>query len=231
MDKLERNGLDAPMIFRAALVDGMGASVCIRHLKAGETLYVEGESADYCYEIVSGVMKEYNTLEDGKRQVAEFYKAGDMFGFSESDDQLHTAEAITGCTVRCYPREAFMKTVAASPALSASFLETLMTRLHRARERMVMIGRMSAMQRVATFLLRLADNTDGEDDAHLAQFHLAMSRQDIADHLGLTIETVCRTLTELKKRQIIVMESARVFTIADLASLEAVAMGARSRLH
>ncbi len=226
MDKLDRNSPEAPMIFTAALVDGMGASVSIKHLKAGETLYVEGENADYCYEIMSGAMKEYNTLEDGKRQVAEFYKAGDMFGFSESSDQLHTAEAITSCAVRCYPRDAFMKTVAASPALSASFLDTLMMRLHRARERMVMIGRMSAMQRVATFLLRLADDADSQTTTHLA-----MSRQDIADHLGLTIETVCRTLTELKKQQIIVMEAARVFSIADLPRLEAVAMGARGRLH
>ncbi|MAW79515.1 MAG: transcriptional regulator [Parvularcula sp.] len=226
MDKREGNGIETPMVFAAALADGMGANVCIRRLKAGETLYVEGESADYCYEIVSGVIKEYNTLEDGRRQVAEFYSAVEMFGFSESEDQLHTAEAITPCTVRCYPREAFMKTVAASPALSASFLKTLMTRLHRARERMVMIGRMSAIQRVATFLLRLADDQEAR-----ANVHLAMSRQDIADHLGLTIETVCRTLTELKKQQIIVMESARIFTIADEASLEAVAMGSRARLH
>ena len=123
---------------------------------------------------MSGVIKEYNTLEDGRRQVAEFYSAVEMFGFSESEDQLHTAEAITPCTVRCYPREAFMKTVAASPALSASFLKTLMTRLHRARERMVMIGRMSAIQRVATFLLRLADDQEAR-----ANVHLAMSRPEL----------------------------------------------------
>ncbi|WP_428408794.1 helix-turn-helix domain-containing protein [Hyphococcus sp.] len=231
MEQHERGGMAAPMIFTAALADGMGANVSIRRIKAGETLYVEGETADYCYEIVSGAVKEYNTLEDGRRQVAEFYSAGDMFGFSESADQLHTAEAITPCAVRCYPREAFMKTVAASPSLSASFLETLMTRLHRARERMVMIGRMSAIQRVATFLLRLTGDQDSLENAPPIQIHLAMSRQDIADHLGLTIETVCRTLTELKKKKVIVMESARVFEIADLESLEAVAMGSRARLH
>lgn len=231
MEQFERNDHENPMIFTAALASGMGASTAIRRLKAGETLYVEGESADYCYEIVAGVMKEYNTLEDGRRQVAEFYNPGDMFGFSEGADQLHTAEAITACTVRCYPSDAFMKTVSTSPALSASFLDTLMTRLHRARERMVMIGRMSAMQRVATFLLRLADDQNTTTSARLAQIHLAMSRQDIADHLGLTIETVCRTLTELKKQEIVVMESARIFAIADLESLEAVAAGSRERLH
>ncbi len=231
MEKRERNSFEAPLVFAAALADGMGASACIRHIKAGETLYVEGDPADYCYQIVSGAMKEYNTLEDGRRQVADFYSAGDMFGFSESSDQLHTAEAITACAVRCYPRDAFMKTIAASPALSASFLETLMTRLHRARERMVMIGRMSAIQRVATFLLRLTGDQDALENAPPIQVHLAMSRQDIADHLGLTIETVCRTLTELKKQQIIVMESARVFEIVDLDRLEAVAAGSRARLH
>jgi len=213
-----------PIVFNNALGDQAGAGM--RRVKAGETLYVESETADYCYQIVSGVMKEFNTLEDGRRQVAEFYGEGDTFGLSEAREQLHTAEAVTDCMVRYYPRDTFMQTVAASPALSQSFIETMMTRLHRARERMVMIGRMSATQRLATFLMRLADDQDTRKDVRIY-----MSRQDIADHLGLTIETVCRSLTELKKQEIIVMDGARMFTIADETRLAAVATGARARLH
>lgn len=186
----------------------------IRRLKAGETLYVEGDRAPYCYQVVDGVMKEYNTLEDGRRQVADFYSVGELFGISELNEHLHTGEAITNCAVRCFPRDAYLKEIAASPELSEQFLDTLMTRLHRARERMIMLGRMSAAQRVATFLQRLADEQDTDENVRFV-----MSRQDIADHLGLTIETVCRVLTDLKKKHIIEMQSARLFSIPDMDAL------------
>ena len=203
----------------------LAAIASIRRMKAGETLYLEGDNALYCYQVVSGVVKEYNTLEDGRRQVADFYGVGELFGISELDEQLHTAEAITDCAVRSYPREAFIRVIAASPQLSQHFLDTLMTRLHRARERMVMLGRMSAMQRVTSFLLRLADEQNTSDGVHLS-----MSRQDIADHLGLTIETVCRALTELKKRDLIIMPSARLFSISCEEALYDVTHGS-STIH
>lgn len=199
---------------------GFAASLSLRRIKAGETLYVEGDAAPYCYQIVDGVMKEYNTLEDGRRQVADFYSTGELFGISEMDEHLHTAESITACAVRCYPRDAYLKAIAASPDLSKQFLDTLMTRLHRARERLIMLGRMSASQRVATFLLRLSSEQNTTDD-----IRFVMSRQDIADHLGLTIETVCRILTDFKKRRIINMQSARVFSVPRIGALTDAADG------
>lgn len=198
----------------------LAAAANVRRLKAGETLYVEGDAAPYCYQIVSGVVKEYNTLEDGRRQVADFYSVGELFGISELSEQLHTAEAITDCAIRSYPRDTFMQSISESPALSQHFLDTLMTRLHRARERIVMLGRMSAIQRVTSFLLRLSAEQETKND-----IRVMMSRQDMADHLGLTIETVCRALTDLKKRGLIVMPSARLFSIPDEESLDDVAHG------
>lgn len=192
----------------------------VKRIKAGETLYVEGDSAPYCYQVASGVVKEYNTLEDGRRQVADFYGVGELFGIAEIDEHLHTAEAITDCAVRCYPRDAFLRSVSASPELSHRFLDTLMTRLHRARERMIMLGRMTAAQRVASFLLQIA----GEQDRN-GNVRLLMSRQDIADHLGLTIETVCRALTEMKRKGVVAFESARLFSIRDEDALEDIAHG------
>ncbi len=199
---------------------GLAASTSVRRFKAGETLFIEGDAAPYCYQVVSGAVKEYNTLEDGRRQVADFYGVGELFGFSELDEQLHTAEAITDCAVRCYPRDALLRAVAASPELSHQFLDTLMSRLHRARERMIMLGRMSAIQRVASFLLRLS-----AEQSTTGNVRLSMSRQDIADHLGLTIETVCRVLTELKKKRVIEMPSARIYSILGELSLEDIAHG------
>lgn len=192
----------------------------IRQLSAGETLYVEGDPAPYCFEVVDGVMKEYNTLEDGRRQVADFYDNGELFGISELSEHLHTAEAVSNCTIRCHPRDAYLKTIAASPTLSEQFLDALMFRLHRARERMVMLGRMSAVQRVSAFLLRLSSEQERAND-----IQVKMSRQDIADHLGLTIETVCRVLTDLKKRDLIEMQTARLFTIPDVGPLEDITHG------
>ncbi len=201
-------------------IAGLAASANVRRYKSGETIFVEGDAAPYCYQVVTGVVKEYNTLEDGRRQVADFYGIGELFGISELDEQLHTAEAIADCAVRCYPRDSLLHAVSVSPELSHQFLDTLMTRLHHARERMVMLGRMSAMQRVAAFLIRLSSQQCRTDN-----IQLAMSRQDIADHLGLTIETVCRALTELRKKDVIIMPSARVFSIPDDEILDEIAHG------
>ena len=198
----------------------LAATTWVKRLKAGETLYVEGDRAPYCYQVADGVMKEYNTLEDGRRQVADFYRVGELFGISETEEHLHTAEAITDCAVRCYPRDAYLRSIAASPELSYQFLDTLMTRLHRARERMIMLGRMSAAQRVAAFLLRLSAEQETTDD-----IKFVMSRQDIADHLGLTIETVCRVLTAFKKQHIIAMKNSRLFDVPDIGALDDAAHG------
>jgi CRP-like cAMP-binding protein len=205
------------------VIDAVGVTqaTVIKRMKPGETLYVEGDRAPYCYQVVDGVMKEYNTLEDGRRQVADFYGVGELFGISETDEHLHTAESITDCAVRCYPRDAYLRRIAASPELSQQFLDTLMTRLHRARERMIMLGRMSAAQRVAAFLLRLSS-----EQKTTIGIEFVMSRQDIADHLGLTIETVCRVLTNFKKTRIIEMKNSRLFDVPNIEALDDAAHGA-----
>ncbi|MEL7488484.1 MAG: helix-turn-helix domain-containing protein [Pseudomonadota bacterium] len=180
----------------------------------------------YCYEVVDGMIKEYNTLEDGRRQVAEFYCAGDVFGISETEEQLHTAEAVTDCAVRRYPRDAYFRQIARSPALSLQFLDTVIKRLHNARERIILLGRMNASQRVAAFLLRLSDEQDSARD-----IQIVMSRQDIADHLGLTTETVCRSLTALKKRGVIEMSNPRSFDVPNLAALDIAAHSTATAHH
>ena len=198
----------------------LAAGASLKTLRAGETLFVEGDRAPFCYQVVSGVIKEYNTLEDGRRQVADFYSVGDLFGFSEAKHHLCSAEAVTDCTVRCYPKDAYLRAISSSPELSYQFLGALMSRLHRTRERMIVLGRMSAAQRVAAFLLRLSAE---QQTLHGVTF--LMSRQDIADHLGLTIETVCRILTSFKKSRLIEMKTARLFDVLDIAALDAVANG------
>lgn len=196
---------------------GLVSSSSVKRLKPGEALYVEGDDAPYCYQIIDGVMKEYNTLENGRRLVADFYGVGEILGFSDSDRHLLTAEAVTKCAVRFYPRDLHLRWIAARPDLSQRYIAALMTRLHRLRQHMIMLGRMSAAQRVAAFLLRLA-----HEQGTTSGVRLAMTRQDIADHLGLTIETVCRVLTAFKKSRLIEMKNAWLFDAPDIRALEAV---------
>ncbi|MEO1241863.1 MAG: helix-turn-helix domain-containing protein [Pseudomonadota bacterium] len=196
------------------------AKSTLKRLKAGETLYLEGDTAPYCYQVISGIVKEFNTLSDGRRQVIEFYNADDIFGISELHSQLHTAEGVTDCLLRCFDRNALVHEIASSPQLSQRFLDMLMLRLHRVRERLVMLGRMSSVQRVAAFLVRLS-----KEQATTQHIIVMVSRQEIADHLGLTIETVCRAITELKKRGLISMASKRDFSIPEINLLDDIAHG------
>lgn len=201
----------------------IAASACVRRVKAGETLYMERDPAPFCYQVMSGLFKEYNTLKDGRRQIADFYGVGAIFGISESDVHLYTAEAVREAAVRYYPREAFLRACSSS-ALSRSLLDMLIARLDRSRERNIMLGRMSATQRVAVFLHHLAEERSPAGD-----IELPMSRQDISDHLGLTTETVCRSFTELKKKGLIAMPSARRFSVRNAARLAEFACGAATR--
>lgn len=196
------------------------ASATIRRVKAGAALYMEGDPAPHCYQVASGFIKEYNTLEDGRRQITDFYGVGEMFGISDGDEHLYTAEAITESVVRSYPREMLLR-ASRSPEMSRYFFDVLVSRLNRSRERIIMLGRMNAAQRVATFLYHLAKERNAT-----VEVSLPMSRQDIADHLGLTTETVCRSLTELKRRGFITMPSARRYRVRDAARLADVAHGA-----
>jgi CRP/FNR family nitrogen fixation transcriptional regulator len=185
------------------------ASACLKRVKAGATLYVEGDPAPYCYQVADGYVKEYNTLEDGRRQITDFYSVGEMFGISDGEEHLYTAEAISDSVVRYYPREMLAR-ASSSPAMSRYFFDMLVSRLNRSRERIIMLGRMNAAQRVAAFLFHLS-----EERRSAKVIDLPMSRQDIADHLGLTTETVCRSLTELKRKGFITMPSARRFSVCD----------------
>lgn len=192
------------------------ASACVKKIKAGETLHMEGDPAPFFYQIVSGVIKEYNTLEDGRRQITEFYEVGDIFGLTDDQEHLYTAEAVTDSVVRYFPHDSLMR-ACNSPALSRRLLLLFISRLNRSCERMIMLGRMSASQRVALFLRRLAGEMEDR-----GEISLPMSRQDIADHLGLTTETVCRSLTELKRKGVIEMPSARRFSVRDPNRLQEV---------
>ncbi len=196
----------------------LSSAAVVRRLTPGETLVAEGENARYCYQILSGVVKEYNTLEDGVRQITDFYGAGEYVGFAGAAEQRQTVEAVTECSVRCISRDALARAVATSTQMSGALIDLLLNRLDRAQERIIAIARKTAGQRVAAFLVRMLEEQGRSDFAALP-----MSRQDIADHLGLTIETVCRSFTDFKEEGVISMPTFRRIVIEDLSALFAAA--------
>jgi CRP/FNR family nitrogen fixation transcriptional regulator len=166
-----------------------------RLVRRGQEFYAAGDPAQFCYRIVSGCVRTVGLDEDGRRQVAEFLLPGDLFGFDSLDTHHLSAEALTDTVVVCYPRRAVDALAEQHPGLARRLRDLTLRNLRRAHEKMFLLGRKSAGERVAAFLLEMAERTaPGAEGARIA---LPMTRADMADHLGLTIETVSRTMAQL----------------------------------
>ena len=180
-------------------------------------IFAEGETAGYVYKIVSGVVRVSKLLPDGRRQISAFHLPGDMFGF-EVDDLHHvSAEAIGPVKVLAYKWQSLL-----SATSSNGFVHELLNRtmigLRQTQDHLLLLGRKNALERLAAFLIEMARRT-GSDRS----LQLAMPRHDIADYLGLTLETVSRMFAELKDAGIIRLESARQVSVLDMQKLEAMA--------
>ena len=179
-------------------------------------IFGENEPADYLYKVVSGTVRTYKILSDGRRQVSGFYLPGDIFGLEFADEHTLSAEAISDAKVLVVKRSA-LNTLAGRDRLVAQQLFALTGReLHRVQDRILLLIK-TARERVASFLLEMAERVSENNT-----IELPMSRQDIADYLGLTIETVCRTLSALETASAIeVSASSRRIVLRDRATLAA----------
>ncbi len=176
-------------------------------------IYGENEPADYLYKVVSGSVRTYKILSDGRRQVGGFYLPGDIFGLEFADEHTLSAEAITDARVLVVKRGA-INALAGRDASVASQLFTLTGReLKRVQDRILLLVK-SAQERVASFLLEMAERVSGSN-----AIELPMSRQDIADYLGLTIETVSRTLTSLESAAAIEVPTSRRIVLRNRGAL------------
>lgn len=185
-------------------------------------LFLEGDDADYVYEVMEGVVCCYSMLANGRRQVISFSFPGDLVGLVQGDVHRYSTEALGPTRVRSIPRSLLLKTAAERPELGRKLLEFATTRLALMQDHFVMLGRKSALEKVASFLLALARNTGNEDCESIA-FDLPMTRADIADYLGLTLETVSRTLTKLKTAGVIDLPQPQKVYVRDLFELEELA--------
>jgi CRP-like cAMP-binding protein len=173
----------------AGTIELMGA--CMSFARNSE-IYGENEPADYLYKIVSGTVRTYKVLVDGRRQVGAFHLPGDIFGFETGDEHTFSAEAITDCKIIVIKRSAVMALAARDNDVARQMWELTARELQRVQKHSLVLIK-TAEERVAGFLLEMADRV-----ASGGTVELPMSRQDIADYLGLTIETVSRSLKLLE---------------------------------
>ncbi len=186
-----------------------------RVLEKGEELFAEGDVADFFYKVVSGAVRTYKLLNDGRRQIDEFHLAGDIFGLETGAEHRFSADAVDVAAVVAFRRRSFEALAHDDPALADQVMSSMMRSLERAHDHMMLLGRKTAQEKVATFLLDMARRVSNGD-----RFELPMQRSDIADHLGLTIETVSRTLTQLVRDGVIKLAAAsRSVVLSDKAAL------------
>jgi CRP-like cAMP-binding protein len=176
----------------------------------GQQVFIHGDVAERYYEVVDGAVSAYVQLLDGRRQIIDFFFPGDIFGFSPSGRYFYTAEAITQLAVRSHPVALKASLADTDGAEMRALFASTVDSLHGAHSRMLMLGRMRADERVASFLLLMADRIGSGVDGAI---ELPMTRLDIADYLGLTIETVSRTFSELKRDGLIALPSSKRFVL------------------
>ena len=176
-------------------------------------IYGENEPADYLYRVISGAVRTYKVLSDGRRQIGGFYLPGDIFGMECSDEHSFSAEAITECKVLVIKRSSLVSLAARDGEVARQLWTVTAGELQRAQDHIMLLIK-TAQERVAGFLLEMAAR-----GATIGEIELPMSRQDIADYLGLTIETVSRTLTQLEKSAAIAVPTSRRIVLRNRAAL------------
>lgn len=164
----------------------------------GTEIYGEAEPADYVYQVTEGAVRSYKLLSDGRRQIGAFHLVGDIFGLENRDFHRFTAEAIVDTTVHLMKRTSLELVAEADTLVARDLLKMTTNNLQHAEDHMLLLGRKTSLERVAAFLLEM----DGRLTSS-GVMALPMCRRDIADYLGLTLETVSRALSYLHERGIL----------------------------
>lgn len=191
----------------------------IKVLGGQETVFYEGDESAYVYEVLEGVVCCYRLLSDGRRQVLAFSFPGDLIGLVQSETHGFNAEALKAARIRRIPRNTLLQTAMERPEIGRKLLEFATSELAVMQDRFVMLGRKSALEKVASFLLAMA-RSHLEKQCEPISFDLPMKRVDIADYLGLTFETVSRAFTKLRRMQAIELPQTQKVVLLDVALLK-----------
>ncbi len=192
---------------------GLRAAGKVRYITENRQIYAEGEDADTFFKVVSGVVRVCTFLGDGRRQIDAFHPSGDVFGLETGAYSL-TAEFVCASTLISYRRCDLARFAANNEPLSRQLLFYAMRSLARAQAHSVLLGRRTAVEKVAAFIIDWAGYSPNSNVVALP-----MTRQDIADYLGLSIETVSRTFSRLEREAFIEVTTARQITLKDRKGL------------
>ena len=187
----------------------------VLHFGADREIFTEGDGAETFYKVVSGTVRTCKFLNDGRRQIEAFHSAGEVFGFEMGDVHLLSAEAVTECNLVAYRRKGVEAAAMQDGVLARQLFSYAMHSVNDAQTHAFLLGRRAAAEKVAVFLLGWAGRS-----AATATIDLPMSRQDMADYLGLTIETVSRTLSQMEREGLIAIPNARQIRLLRREALE-----------
>lgn len=190
-------------------------------LAPGETLVLDGDPADHVYNVISGELMMTRLGSDGRRQILAFLPAGTFIGFASEDHYRFNVEALTACELCRFDRDKLEPLFAAHPEMERRFREMAARVIDAKLDLIFALGRRNATERIAAFLLHLRDlQRQGDDDIQGRSWRIPISRADMADYLGLTIETVSRVLSRLKANGIVRVPTLHSFEILDEQGLE-----------
>lgn len=213
-------GRPRPAAIHGDRLDAIGSTFAV---KKGAAIFEEGEPAQHYYQVTQGTVRVYKLMEDGKRQIVTFALTGDFFGFGSGDEHDFSAEAITDCTIRRFSKAQAAALLCQDAALGNRLFAVVRDQLVAAQQRLVVVGRKTAKARVASFLDMLCARKSGTSAASVID--LAMGRSDIADYLGLALETVSRTLSQLRESRVIDLPTPQHVVVRNRAALHEIADG------
>lgn len=196
-----------------------------QRVKAGQTLLWEGDDAPVVANVLSGVLKLAVSTADGREQIVGIVFPSDFIGRPFGKKSPYSVTAMTDADVCIFNRNSFDAFAGAHLDLQQKLLRRTLDELDRARHWMMLLGRKSASEKVASFLLEISERLSGYgcEPEHRGSFELPFGRQQIADILGLTIETTCRQLTRMRSDGVLDLPSRREVVINDRAAMEAMA--------
>lgn len=199
--------------------DRLAAIVSHRDIDPGQVIFEEGDTAEYAYNISKGEVRLYKLLPDGRRQITGFLGEGDFLGLVSDNTYAYGAEAMTPvelCIMRLTNLERLISDI---PPVRERLLDMSRDELAAAQEQMLLLGRKTAREKLLSFLLYRLGQDDSAGDTAPSELHLPMSRTDIADYLGLTIETVSRTFTALRDEGLIALPDTHTVVLPDLEAV------------
>lgn len=215
--------ITVPCVGRA-MGQGAWAGGIVRDVGTKAHLFTEGDAKSHVYKILSGAICLYRVLADGRRQVIEFALEGDVIGMGYAPIESCSAQAMGQTRVNCFPVSILLKAAKQDSSIALGLYEALSRDLVATREHLQCVGKRGATERLASFLVSLSRRSE-ERGSDPFSIKLAMNRVDIADFLGMTIETVSRTFTKLKQQRLIEIDRNTTIQLCDRTALSRLAEG------